>query len=86
MPETLWQLDNVVLEPHIGSATHETRAAMSKLTLDQPDRALRGQAGPDAGALISSLRRSSAAALPGYAIIRACWPDAARARTRAARP
>ena len=27
-------LDNVVLTPHIGSATHETRAAMARLTLD----------------------------------------------------
>jgi lactate dehydrogenase-like 2-hydroxyacid dehydrogenase len=34
MPEALWQMENVVLTPHIGSATHETRAAMSRLTLD----------------------------------------------------
>jgi lactate dehydrogenase-like 2-hydroxyacid dehydrogenase len=34
MSEAFWQLDNVVLTPHIGSATHETRAAMSRLTLD----------------------------------------------------
>jgi lactate dehydrogenase-like 2-hydroxyacid dehydrogenase len=27
-------MENVVLTPHIGSATHETRAAMSRLTLD----------------------------------------------------
>lgn len=27
-------LDNVVLTPHIGSATHETRAAMARLTVD----------------------------------------------------
>lgn len=27
-------LDNVVLTPHVGSATHETRAAMARLTLD----------------------------------------------------
>ena len=27
-------LDNVLLTPHIGSATHETRAAMARLTLD----------------------------------------------------
>ncbi|MDR5800197.1 2-hydroxyacid dehydrogenase [Caballeronia sp. LZ001] len=30
----LRQLDNVVLSPHIGSATHETRLAMAKLTAD----------------------------------------------------
>lgn len=34
MPEALWQMENVVLTPHIGSATRETRAAMSRLTLD----------------------------------------------------
>jgi lactate dehydrogenase-like 2-hydroxyacid dehydrogenase len=30
----LLELDNVVLTPHIGSATHETRLAMARLTLD----------------------------------------------------
>jgi lactate dehydrogenase-like 2-hydroxyacid dehydrogenase len=34
MSEALWAMENVVLTPHIGSGTHETRAAMSKLTLD----------------------------------------------------
>ncbi|MFO1361137.1 MAG: 2-hydroxyacid dehydrogenase [Burkholderiales bacterium] len=34
MPEALWAMENVVLTPHIGSATRETRAAMSRLTLD----------------------------------------------------
>jgi len=34
MPEALWTMDNVVLVPHIGSATRETRAAMCKLTID----------------------------------------------------
>jgi lactate dehydrogenase-like 2-hydroxyacid dehydrogenase len=33
-PEALWKMDNVVLIPHLGSATHETRAAMGKLTVD----------------------------------------------------
>jgi lactate dehydrogenase-like 2-hydroxyacid dehydrogenase len=33
-PEALWQMDNVVVIPHLGSATHETRAAMGKLTVD----------------------------------------------------
>jgi lactate dehydrogenase-like 2-hydroxyacid dehydrogenase len=33
-PEALWKMDNVVLVPHLGSATHETRAAMGKLTVD----------------------------------------------------
>lgn len=34
MAEALWQMENVVLTPHVGSATHETRAAMGRLTLD----------------------------------------------------
>ncbi|KAF0917336.1 hypothetical protein E2562_017510 [Oryza meyeriana var. granulata] len=32
-PEALFALDNVVLVPHVGSATHETRAAMADLLL-----------------------------------------------------
>jgi lactate dehydrogenase-like 2-hydroxyacid dehydrogenase len=27
-------LDNVVLQPHVGSATHDTRAAMGQLVVD----------------------------------------------------
>ncbi len=34
VPEALRQLDNVVLLPHVGSATYETRAAMGALTVD----------------------------------------------------
>jgi lactate dehydrogenase-like 2-hydroxyacid dehydrogenase len=34
VPAALWALDNVVLSPHQSSATHETRAAMSALTLE----------------------------------------------------
>jgi lactate dehydrogenase-like 2-hydroxyacid dehydrogenase len=34
VPEALWKMDNVVLVPHIGSHTHETRAAMGNLTID----------------------------------------------------
>ena len=33
IPEDLLALDNVVLLPHLGSGTHETRAAMAELTL-----------------------------------------------------
>ena len=33
-PETLVKLDNVLLLPHIGTATHETRAAMGELVID----------------------------------------------------
>lgn len=34
VPEALFAMDNVVLQPHVGSATVETRAAMGKLTCD----------------------------------------------------
>jgi len=33
VPQDLLELDNVVLLPHLGSGTHETRAAMADLTL-----------------------------------------------------
>ena len=33
VPHDLLALDNVVLLPHLGSGTHETRAAMAELTL-----------------------------------------------------
>lgn len=33
-PQALLTLDNVVLAPHVGSATQETRAAMSRLVID----------------------------------------------------
>ncbi len=34
VPEALFRLDNVVLQPHQASATRETRAAMGKLVVD----------------------------------------------------
>ena len=34
MDEAFWALDNVLLQPHVGSATNETRAAMGNLTVD----------------------------------------------------
>lgn len=34
VPEALCQLDNVVLQPHVGSGTHATRAAMAKMVTD----------------------------------------------------
>lgn len=33
VPEALWTMDNVVLQPHIGSATQQTRDAMGALTV-----------------------------------------------------
>jgi lactate dehydrogenase-like 2-hydroxyacid dehydrogenase len=40
VPEVLLGLDNVVLLPHLASATVETRAAMARVTLDNLDRYL----------------------------------------------
>jgi len=34
VPEGLFGMDQVVLQPHVGSATHETRKAMGDLTVD----------------------------------------------------
>ena len=34
VPRALRDLPNTVLLPHVGSATHETRAAMGDLTVD----------------------------------------------------
>ncbi len=34
MPEALFAMDNVVLQPHVGSATHPTRKAMGQLQID----------------------------------------------------
>lgn len=34
VPEALWTMDQVVLQPHQASATHETREAMARLVLD----------------------------------------------------
>ena len=33
VPSALWGMDNVVLTPHIGSATQQTRSAMANLAL-----------------------------------------------------
>jgi hydroxypyruvate reductase len=43
VPEALFAMDNVVLEPHVGSATHETRRAMSQLVLDNLDAHFAGK-------------------------------------------
>ena len=34
VPEELFKLDNVVLQPHVGSGTHHTRNAMGQLVVD----------------------------------------------------
>jgi lactate dehydrogenase-like 2-hydroxyacid dehydrogenase len=43
VPEQLLELDNVVLLPHIGSATVETRIAMGKLVIDNLDAYFSGK-------------------------------------------
>jgi len=43
VPEALFGMDNVVLEPHVGSATFETRRAMSQLVLDNLDAHFAGR-------------------------------------------
>jgi phosphoglycerate dehydrogenase-like enzyme len=43
VPERLLRLENVVLAPHIGSSTRETRAAMAELAARNVVRVLRGQ-------------------------------------------
>ena len=43
VPEALFAMDNVVLQPHVGSATHDTRRAMSQLVLDNLDAKFAGK-------------------------------------------
>ena len=43
VPEILFGMDNVVLQPHVGSASHETRRAMSQLVLDNLDAQFAGR-------------------------------------------
>ena len=42
VPEALSALDNVVLQPHTGSATHDTRRAMAMLVVDNLQAFFRG--------------------------------------------
>ncbi len=46
-PRELWGLDNVVLQPHQGSATVETRRAMADTVLANLDAWLAGKAPPN---------------------------------------
>lgn len=43
IPEALFALDNVVLQPHVGSATYSTRAAMGQLVVDNIKAHFAGQ-------------------------------------------
>jgi len=43
VPTALFAMDNVVLQPHVGSATYETRRAMSQLVLDNLDAHFAGK-------------------------------------------
>lgn len=42
VPQALWAMDNVVLQPHRGSATEEARSAMAALVLENLERHFRG--------------------------------------------
>ena len=46
VPEALWALPNVVLTPHVASATGETRQAMADLMLANLDAHFAGQTLP----------------------------------------
>ena len=43
VPAEFFAMDNVVVQPHVGSATHETRRAMSQLVLDNLDAHFAGK-------------------------------------------
>ena len=43
VPEDFFAMDNVVVQPHVGSATNETRRAMSQLVLDNLDAHFAGK-------------------------------------------
>jgi len=43
IPEALFALDNVVLQPHVASGTHETRRAMGQLVLDNVEAHFAGR-------------------------------------------
>ena len=47
VPEVLRTLDNVVLLPHLGSATHETRIAMGRRVIENLDAFFAGRAPRD---------------------------------------
>ncbi len=44
IPEALLHLENVVLTPHLGSGTRETRAAMARVVADEIARVASGRA------------------------------------------
>jgi lactate dehydrogenase-like 2-hydroxyacid dehydrogenase len=43
VPEALWSMRNVVLTPHMASATHETRQAMADLAFANMQAGIAGQ-------------------------------------------
>ena len=56
VPPELLALPNVIVQPHQGSATVETRTAIGQLMIDNISRAFRRQAAADAGALKEDIR------------------------------
>ena len=59
VPERLLGLENVVLTPHLGSATAETRAAMTRVVVDNLQAAERGEPLPTLVPESCALRRPS---------------------------
>jgi hydroxypyruvate reductase len=51
VPEAFFALDNVVLVPHIASATHQTRQAMAQRVIDNLDTFFAGTAMPSAASV-----------------------------------
>ena len=56
VPEALWGMDQVVLQPHQASATHETREAMGRLVLDNLAAQFAGRAVADGRGLMIGAR------------------------------
>jgi lactate dehydrogenase-like 2-hydroxyacid dehydrogenase len=48
VPQELFGLDNVVMTPHLGTATQETREAMTRVLVDNLLAVERGEAPPNA--------------------------------------
>ena len=58
VPEELLDLPNVVLTPHLGSATRQAREAMTRLVGRQPARGGAGRSAADAGPAEPRLKRA----------------------------
>ena len=57
VPRELFGLENVVMTPHLGTATQATREAMTRVLVDNLLAVERGEAPPNAGLAAPALRR-----------------------------